>query len=105
MPSPFDQLAARATTPLLRTFAAPALYRSGGSGDGVEVQVVDIPEAEVVGQGGLIEVRHEMHVTREAVASPARGDTLTLDGAVWNVQSHAPRDAWWVLVVRRGGSA
>jgi len=85
-------------------FGVPALYRPGGEGDGVPVTAIDEPEAESVGQGGLIEVRHEIHVTRAEVGSPARGDTISIDSDTWAVQKHSPLDAWWVLVVRRGGA-
>lgn len=90
----------------LATFGTAAHYRAGGVGEPVALLAIDSPEAQAVGQSGFVELRHEIHIARAAIDTPARGDTLTFtpSGEVFIIQNHEPDGPLWRLIVRRGGA-
>lgn len=101
-----DRVLTAAAPAIMGPFDDAAEYRVSGTGDPVRLRAIDSPNAQVVGQSGLLEIRHEVLVLRADIATPARGDSLTFTDAheTFFVQQHEPDGPFWRLIVRKGGS-
>lgn len=75
--------------------ARTALYRAGGIGAGVSVQVVARRPDRIIDLGAsAVQVATTVFEVRVSeVASPAEGDTFTLDDATFVVQGEPTREA------------
>ena len=84
-----------------------AVYRAGGTGDGVAVRAIPLAERPGFGGDALVAMTNEgraflVHRNDFADQALRTGDTLAIDGAVWRVRSaHArPPLAWAVDCMR-----
>ncbi len=86
-----------------------AIYRAGGTGDGVPVRLIPLAERPGFGGDALVAMTNAGRaflVHRDDLAGQTlkTGDTLAIDGATWRVRSahERPPLAWAVDCTRIG---
>ena len=82
--------------------ADAATYKVGGTGDGTSVRVIRAErdmDAALVGRSVRLD-RIRLDVRVSDVATPAKGDTVTIGAKTWKVQTAPTQDPlgiWWTL--------
>ncbi|MGY6704720.1 head-tail joining protein [Roseinatronobacter sp.] len=73
----------------------PALYRAGGTGDGVPVRVILRTPDRIAnfGDGRFVTDSVLIDLRISEVAELARGDTFEVDGTLYEIRSEPVRDA------------
>lgn len=86
---------------LLARFGREAQWQPVIGGEPQTVRVIFSPDAQRIGKGGYLTVRHEIQVLSADVAQPAKGDSYQIDADKWLVDSWEPDGEIWTLIMRR----
>lgn len=97
----WTDLDARMDAAAFRSFGIDAVLQPAGGGAAVNVRAIFAADAQRIGEGGYVEERPEIQVSRTEVAQPAKGDRYTIGGETWEVDNYEPRGGRWLLVVRK----
>ena len=75
--------------------AQTAIYRTGGNGDGISVRVIARqPDRDIeFGDINIHTATTVFEIMVSAIADPAEGDTITMDGETFIIQGEPRRDA------------
>lgn len=91
----FSQAKALLRDTAARVLWAPATWRVGGAGNGVPCRAwLQRADTRVpAGRMGAVMEATMVHVRASEIAAPAKGDTVTIEGAAWTVIAKPMRDA------------
>lgn len=97
----WNTLESRMDAAAFRTFGVDAELQAFGESNPRTVRIILSHDIQRIGEGGYLEVHSEIQVSRDEMEQPAKGDSYTVAGQIWKVDSYEPRPGRWVLVVRR----